>query len=75
MGGDRSAATRSTNDCRGVEAEIADRFVSSLACSLAQALEVGHAFVTRLSDEGSHVKMLAILESEYFRARQAVPMS
>jgi GAF domain-containing protein len=42
----------------GVEAEIGDRFFSSLARSLAQALEVRYAFVTRLSDDGTRFKIL-----------------
>jgi hypothetical protein len=43
-----------------VEAEIRDRFFSSLARSMAQALEVAYAFVTCLSDGGSRFKILAI---------------
>jgi hypothetical protein len=37
----------------GVEAEIGERFFSSLARGLALALEVQYAFVTRLSDDGT----------------------
>jgi hypothetical protein len=51
----------------GVEAQIGDRFFSSLARSLAQALEVAYAFVTRLSDDGSRFNILAIWERDHFR--------
>jgi hypothetical protein len=40
----------------GVEAEISERFFSSLARGLALALEVQYALVTRLSDDGTHLK-------------------
>jgi hypothetical protein len=42
----------------GVEAEIGERFFSSLVRSLALALDVRYAFVTRLSDDGTHFKTL-----------------
>src|SRR5229473_5526584 len=50
----------------GVEAETGDRFFSSLARSLALALGVQYAFVTRLSDEGRHFKVLALWERDHF---------
>src|SRR6516225_6031577 len=51
----------------GVEAETADRFFSSLARNLALALDVRYALVTRLSDNGSHFKTLALWERDHFR--------
>jgi hypothetical protein len=44
----------------GAEAETGDRFFSSLARNLALALDVQCAFVTRLSDDGTYFKMLAL---------------
>ena len=58
----------------GVEAEIGDRFFSSLARSLAQALEVGYAFVTRLSDDGAHFKILALWERDHFGSTGELPL-
>jgi formate hydrogenlyase transcriptional activator len=58
----------------GVEAEIGDRFFSSLARSLAQALEVGYAFVTRLSDDGTRFKILAMWERDHFGSNGEVPL-
>ena len=59
----------------GVEAEIGDRFFSSLARSLAQALEVAYAFVTRLSDDGSRFKILAIWERDHFGNEVDLPLN
>jgi formate hydrogenlyase transcriptional activator len=58
----------------GVEAEIGERFLSSLARSLAQALEVGYAFVTRLSEDGSHFKILATWERDHFGTEVELPL-
>ena len=58
----------------GVEAEIGSRFFSSLARSLAQALEVGYAFVTRLSDAGTHFKILALWEGDHFGSNGILPL-
>ena len=58
----------------GVEAEIGDRFFSSLARSLAQALEVGYAFVTRLSDDGAHFEILALWERDHFGSNGELPL-
>jgi formate hydrogenlyase transcriptional activator len=59
----------------GVEAEIGERFFSSLARGLAVALEVGYAFVTRLSDDGTHFKMLAIWERDRLGENVDLPLS
>jgi formate hydrogenlyase transcriptional activator len=58
----------------GVEAEIGERFFSSLARSLAQGLEVGFAFVTRLSDDGARFKILAIWERDHFGSDVELPL-
>jgi formate hydrogenlyase transcriptional activator len=58
----------------GVEAEIGERFFSSLARSLAQALDVGYAFVTRLSDDGARFKILAIWERDHFGNDVELPL-
>jgi PAS domain S-box-containing protein len=58
----------------GVEAEIGDRFFSSLARSLAQALEVGYAFVTRLSEDGTHFKILALWERDHLGNTGELPL-
>jgi len=50
----------------GVEAETGDRFFSSLARNLALALEVQYAFVSHLSDDGTHFKILALWERDHF---------
>ena len=59
---------------QGVEAEIGERFFSSLARGLALALEVGYAFVTRLSDDGTHFKMLALWERDHFGENVDLPL-
>ena len=59
----------------GVEAETGDRFFSSLARSLALALDVRYAFVTRLSDDGSHFKTLALWERDHFRENVELPLT
>jgi formate hydrogenlyase transcriptional activator len=58
----------------GVEAEIGERFFSSLVRSLALALDVRYAFVTRLSDDGTHFKTLALWERDHFRENVEVPL-
>jgi hypothetical protein len=50
----------------GVEAETGDRFIWSLARSLALALNVQYAFVSRLSDDGTRFKILALWERDHF---------
>ena len=59
----------------GVEAEAGDRFFSSLARNLALALDVRYAFVTRLSDNGSHFKTLALWERDHFRENVELPLT
>ena len=59
----------------GVEAEIDDRFFSSLARSLALALEVQYAFVTRLSDDGTHFKTLALWERDHLGENVELPLT
>jgi formate hydrogenlyase transcriptional activator len=58
----------------GVEAETGDRFFSSLARNLALALDVQYAFVTRLSDDDTHFKMLALWERDHFGGNVALPL-
>jgi formate hydrogenlyase transcriptional activator len=58
----------------GVEAETGDRFFSSLARSLALALDVQYAFVTRLSDDGTHFKTLALWERDHFGENVELPL-
>ncbi len=58
----------------GVEAETGDRFFSSLARNLALALEVAYAFVTRLSDDGTHFKILALWERDHFGSDAELPL-
>jgi PAS domain S-box-containing protein len=58
----------------GVEAEIGERFFSSLARGLAVALEVAYAFVTRLSDDGTHFKMLALWERDHLGENVDLPL-
>jgi formate hydrogenlyase transcriptional activator len=59
---------------QGVEAEIGDRFFSSLARSLALALDVQYAFVTRLSDDGTHFKTLALWQRDHFGENVELPL-
>ena len=58
----------------GVEAEIGERFFSSLVRSLALALDVRYAFVTRLSDDGTQFKTLALWERDHFRENVETPL-
>jgi formate hydrogenlyase transcriptional activator len=58
----------------GVESEIGERFFSSLARSLALALGVQYAFVTRLSDDGMHFKTLALWERDHFGENVELPL-
>jgi PAS domain S-box-containing protein len=65
----------------GFEAEIGDSFFSSLARNLALALrnlalalDVQYAFVTWLSDDGTHFKTLALWEHDHFRANVEIPL-
>jgi formate hydrogenlyase transcriptional activator len=55
----------------GVEAETGDRFFASLAL----ALDVRYAFVTRLSDDGLHFKTLALWERDHFRENVELPLT
>ncbi len=59
----------------GVEAEIGERFFSSLARGLALALEVQYAFVTRLSDDGTHFKTLALWERDHLGENVELPLT
>ena len=58
----------------GVESETGDRFFSSLAQNLALALNVKYAFVTRLSDDGTHFKTLALWERDHFGENFELPL-
>jgi hypothetical protein len=57
-----------------VEAENGDRFFSSMARNLALALGVQYAFVTRLSDDGTHFKALALWERDHFGGNVELPV-
>jgi formate hydrogenlyase transcriptional activator len=59
---------------QGVEAETGDRFFSSLARNLAVALDVRYALVTRLSDDGSRFKTLALWERDHLRENVELPL-
>jgi formate hydrogenlyase transcriptional activator len=59
----------------GVEAETGDRFFSSLARSLALALGVQYAFVTRISDDGTHFKTLALWERDHLSENVELPLT
>jgi hypothetical protein len=56
-----------------VEAENGDRFFSSMARNLALALGVQYAFVTRLSDDGTHFEALASWECDHFGGNVELP--
>jgi formate hydrogenlyase transcriptional activator len=58
----------------GVEAETGDRFFSSLARNLALALGIQYAFVTRLSDDGTHFMTLALWERDHFGQNVELPL-
>jgi formate hydrogenlyase transcriptional activator len=58
----------------GVEAETGDRFFSSLVRNLAIALRVQYAFVTRLSDDGTHFKVLALWQRDHFGENIEIPL-
>ena len=58
----------------GVEAETGDRFLSSLASNLPLPLGVEYAFVTRLSDDGTHFKTLALWERDHFGGNVELPL-
>jgi formate hydrogenlyase transcriptional activator len=58
----------------GVEAETGGRFFSSLARGLATALGVAYAFVTRLSEDGAHFKILALWERDHFGSNLELPL-
>lgn len=58
----------------GVEAETGDRFFSSLARSLALALRVRYAFVSRLSDDGTRFQILALWERDHFGRNLELPL-
>ena len=59
----------------GVEAEIGERFFSSLARGLALALEVQYAFVTQLSDDGRHFKTLGLWERDHLGENVELPLT
>ena len=59
----------------GVESETGDKFFSSLARSLALALGVRYAFVSRLSDDGTQFKNLALWERDPFGQSIELPMT
>lgn len=59
----------------GVEAETGDRFFTSLARNLAGALSVQYAFVTRLSDDGTRFKTLALWERDHFGKNVELPLT
>ena len=59
----------------GVEADIGERFFSSLARGLALALEVQYAFVTRLSDDGTHFKTLGLWERDHLGENIELPLT
>ena len=59
----------------GVESEIGARFFSSLARTLALALGVQYAFVTRLSDDGTHFKTLALWQRDHFGEDVELPLT
>ena len=67
------AALRSV--AAGVEAEIGERFFSSLARGLALALQVQYAFVTRLSDDGTHFKTLGLWERDHLGENVELPLT
>jgi formate hydrogenlyase transcriptional activator len=58
----------------GVEAETGDRFFSLIARNLALALGVQYAFVTRLSDDGTRFKTLALWERDHFGGNVEPPL-
>jgi formate hydrogenlyase transcriptional activator len=60
---------------QGVESEIGARFFSSLARNLALALDVQYAFVTRLSDDGTHFKTLALWQRDHFAEDVELPLT
>jgi formate hydrogenlyase transcriptional activator len=59
----------------GVEAEIGECFFSSLARGLALALDAQYAFVTRLSDDGTHFKTLALWERDHLGENVELPLT
>ncbi len=59
----------------GVEAEIGERFFSSLARGLALALDVQYAFVTRLCDDGTHFRTLGLWERDHFGENVELPLT
>ena len=59
----------------GVEAEIGERFFASLARGLSLALEVQYAFVTRLSDDGTHFKTLGLWERDHLGKNVEKPLT
>src|SRR5262249_55457778 len=58
----------------GVESEIGEGFFSTLARNLALALGVQYAFVTRLSDDGTHFKTLALWQRDHFGEEVELPL-
>jgi formate hydrogenlyase transcriptional activator len=58
----------------GVEAETGERFLASLARSLALALHVQYAFVSRLSDNRTSFHVLALWERDHFGQNLELPL-
>lgn len=77
--GDRGPDAVSENSilravAESVASEIGARFFSSLARNLALALHVQYAFVTRLSDDGTHFKTLALWKRDHFGENVELPL-
>jgi len=68
-----NAALRAISE--GVEAETGDRFFSSLARNLALALGVQYALVTRLSDDNTHCKTLALWKRNHLAENVELPLA
>ena len=58
----------------GVEAETGGRFFSSLVRNLALALGVQYSFVTRLSDDGTRFRILALWQRDHFGENIEIPL-
>ena len=58
----------------GVEAEIGERFFESLVRTLAQALGVEYAFLSELTQGGTHFRTLALWERGGFVSNVEVPL-
>src|SRR5260370_39930982 len=58
-----------------VEAENGDRVFSSMARNLALARGVQYAFLTRVSDDGTHFKALALWERDHLAGNVEPPLT